>query len=193
METLKELAEFYYGNKIFVFPNQVSFAWENWRNKEQTLAEVNSFDWKAARQMYGVAGKKGIRVVKLMGIGDLTLDKLYHLIKTSLLILRLPEDYPWIIITSESVSVVVESADDIQGMDNRSYSGREDLGIKHVILLWQADFLLPSFDSRVRFLGDFPHERPKHVINGNVFKCLDVFRKSNCIEDTKHIMEALSI
>lgn len=76
--------------------------------------------------------------------------KVFTIIKEAFDILHLPDDYPWVVMTSNSIAIIVESADDIQGMGNRSYVGRKDFKIGFTILLWQALLSLPSTNVSIR-------------------------------------------
>ena len=193
-KSLNDYAEYYFNKCLFVCPYYGGkIDWKDWKNRVQNEEDVRSYTWKTFEGISLVAGKKGIRVLKFMDIEEMGIVKVFTIVKEALDILHLPEDYPWVVLTSSSISIIVESPDDIQGMRNKSYPGRKDFKIGHTILLWQELFTLPTTNPRIHFLSSFPDERPMHVTNTKIFKCLDHFREKDNLEDSKTMMTVLGI
>ena len=176
------------------YPSQDN--WQKFWDKKGDKDYINiskGWTWNEDVGLKCLAGKKGIRVIKFMNIENMNFETILSILNKALFILRLPQSYPWIILTSESISIVVESGDDIPDVRNISFLGRKDLAIGETILLWNADFILPSLDSKVRFLSIHPNEKPSLVSNSNLFKCLNIFRDFNDLEDPKKILDALKL
>lgn len=192
--SLQDYAEYYFSKCMNVCPYYGGkLDWNEWKYKDQKKEDIESYTWNTFEGVSLVVGKKGIRALKFMNIEDMDIMKVCVIIKEALDILYLPEDYPWVVLTSSSISIIVESPDDIQGMRNKSYPGRKDFKIGHTILLWQELLTLPTTNPRIHFLSSFPDERPMHVTNTKIFKCLDHFREKDDIEDSKTMMMALGI
>lgn len=193
-KSLQDYAEYYFSKSMYVYPysgNKID--WNEWKHQVQNAEDLKSYTWDTFEGISLVAGKKGIRVLKFMNIEEMGIMKVFIIVKEALDMLHLPEDYPWIVLTSNSISIIVESADDIQGMGNRSYTGRKDMKIGYTILIWQEYLTLPSTNPRIHFLSIFPNERPMHVTNANIIKCLDHFMEKNYFEDLERMMTVLGL
>ncbi len=115
-KSLQDYAEFYFSKSLFVCPySEESIDWNEWKYKELTKEDIKSYCWNTFDGISLVAGKKGIRVLKFMNIEEMGIMKVFTIIKEAFDILHLPDDYPWVVMTSNSIAIIVESADDIQG------------------------------------------------------------------------------
>ena len=193
MQTIQEWSEYYKSKGIYSFPSTYSINWKNWSNITKVEDTYKAIDWNGAKHLSGIAGIKGIRVVKLMGVNTSDEALTNRLIQSALLILHLPEHYPWILLTNTTTSIMVESEDEEYKIYSKSLKGREDLGLTYVIFLWKSDFLLPIGDDEVRFISDIPSDRPNHVLNANIFKCLDIFRDKDTLDNSKDVIKALGL
>lgn len=176
MNNLREYAKFYWEHGICISSKSLEGKDIDWYNAGQKYEEIFQFKAIAAGQIYGIAGCHGIRVVKVMGIKNMTVDSLNFVVRAMLFALRLPSNYPWIVTTSESVAVIVKCTGNQSDVGNRSYMGRKDIGSTHTILLWEASFLLPSFDAKVRFLTTLPQIDILEVRLEDIESCLSLFR-----------------
>lgn len=167
MKTLKEWAEFYYQKGINICPDNVSFDWTDWRLNKQTLEELKAYDWDTAKAIYAVVGKKGIRALSLLEVENLSVDYRDKLLKRVLSLLGLSKDYPWVVDFTDALCVIIESAD-IPGMKNKKYKDME--------LLWQDTIAMPPYQGIHFYSCSIPNERPTHIPNDVLFKCMDTIR-----------------
>lgn len=166
--TIQDWAEFYFNKGINVIPDCEPFDWTDWRLKKQTIEELRGYDWTSAKELYAVVGKKGIRVLSLLRMGDDSIDYRNLLVERTLSLLGLPYDYPWIVDFGDAISIFMESADDIQGMKSQKYRDME--------LLWQDTLTLPTNGSIHFYACQQPNDRPAHVQNKDLLKCMDTLR-----------------
>jgi hypothetical protein len=169
MRTIKGWAEFYFNKGINVIPDSEYFDWADWRHKKQTIEELRGYDWDSAKDIYAVVGKRGIRVLSLLGVGNESIEYRDLLVERSLSLLKLPYDYPWIVDFGDAISIFVESADDIPGMKSQKYADME--------LLWQDTLTLPTNGSIHFYYSQLPNNRPAHVLNNDILKCMDILRE----------------
>jgi hypothetical protein len=168
MKTIQDWAEFYFNKGINVVPDSEHFDWVDWRHKNQTIEELRGYDWASAKELYAVVGKKGIRVLSLLGVENESVEFRNILVERVLSLLGLPFDYPWVVDYCDAICVFIESADDIQGMKSQKYRDME--------LLWQDTLTLPT-DGSIHFYScQLPNERPAHVLNETLLKCMDTLR-----------------
>lgn len=140
MKSLREWAEYYQNMRVWVYPyNYFEDGWKYWRNRnDKDYANISkTFKWEdevAGIKM--IVGKKGIRL--------LTLDKSERLLNTALELLGLPSEYPWIVETNNSYSVIIDSTE-------------FQLGNVHVlfyswgVLLIEGSYVLPSPGNDIYF------------------------------------------
>lgn len=169
MKTIQDWAEYYFNKGINVIPDNEHFDWADWRHKKQTIEELRGYDWASAKEIYAVVGKKGIRVLCLLRVGEESIDYRDLLIERTLSLLDLPYDYPWVVDYGDAISIFVESADDIQGMKSQKYLDME--------LLWQDTLTLPTNGSIHFNSCQLPNDRPAHVQNKDLLKCMDTLRE----------------
>ena len=165
---IEDWAEFYFNKGINVIPDSEHFDWAEWRHKNQTIEELRSYDWTSAKEIYAVVGKKGIRVLSLLRVGDESMEFRGLLVERALSLVGLPYDYPWVVDFGDAISILVESADDIQGMKSRKYADME--------LLWQDTLKLPTNGNIHFYYSQLPNNRPAHVQNNDILKCMDILR-----------------
>jgi len=91
------------------------------------------------------------------------------LVERALSLLGLPFDYSWVIDYCDAICVLVESADDIQGMKSQK--------CRDIELLWQDTLSLPAGGSVHFYYGELPQKRPAHVSNELLLKCFETMRK----------------
>ena len=170
---LKNLAVQYYNRKIYVYPFYPGIKpphWrEEWNGHNQTLDEVNKYDWLSAGSIYAVAGKKGIRVLTIR-----VEKKKYRkwFTKQALELLGLPENYEWVVCRPGENSIIVETPNDRTGDQNIMH--------EFIRLYWQDYFLLPTdvkdIDYHFRYKA-LPNSRPTHITNNALFSCADTLDK----------------
>jgi hypothetical protein len=173
MNNIQEWAEFYFNKGINVIPENEHFEWSDWRQKKQTIEELRGYDWTSAKDIYAVVGKKGIRILSLLRVENESVDYRDLLVERAISLLGLPYDYPWVVDYGDAICVLVESADDIQGMKNQRY--------RDIELLWQDTLCLPTGGS-IHFYwgniyGGLPQKRPAHISNDVLLKCFETLRK----------------
>jgi hypothetical protein len=169
MRKIEDWAEYYFNKGINVIPDSEHFDWADWSHKKQTIEELQSYDWHSAKEIYAVVGKKGLRVLSLLGADNESIEYRDLLVERSLSLLKLPYDYPWIVDFGDAISIFVESADDIRGMKSQKYADME--------LLWQDTLTLPSNGSIHFYYSQLPNDRPTHVQNNDIFRCMDILRE----------------
>ena len=155
---LYAIADQYYDLKVYTFPSSQSFAWSEWRNESIAGGTYTSFDWEGADHLYGVAGAKGVRAIKI-NVEDLDEDNIWHIVRDSIKLLNLGR-YPWVIRYFNTLYIIVESADDVRS----TYMIPKYANVR---LLWQDYFQLPSFKEYPAkfYFNGFPIISPKHVDN----------------------------
>ena len=166
---IKDWAEFYFNKGVNVIPDNEHSDWVDWRHKKQSFEELRGYDWASAKDIYAVVGKKGIRVLSILRVENESIDLRNLLVERALSLLGLPYDYPWVIDYCDAICVIVESADDIQGMKNQKY--------RDIELLWQDTLVLPIGGSVHFYYGEQPKQRPTHVSNDLLLKCFYAMRK----------------
>ena len=166
---IQDWAEYYFNKGINVIPDNEHFDWVNWRHKKQTFEELRGYDWVTAKDLYAVVGKKGIRALCLLRVADESIDIRNLLVERTLSLLELPFDYPWVVDYGDAISVIVESADDKQGMKSRKFHNIE--------LLWEDALSLPIGGNVHFYYGEQPLKRPAHISNDMLLKCFDMMRK----------------
>lgn len=166
---IQEWAEYYFNKGINVIPDNEHFDWTDWRHKKQTIEELRDYDWASAKEIYAVVGKKGIRVLSILRVENESIDLRNLLVERALSLLGLPFDYSWVIDYCDAICVLVESADDIQGMKSQK--------CRDIELLWQDTLSLPAGGSVHFYFGEQPRKRPAHVSNDLLLKCFETMRK----------------
>lgn len=165
MSKLYAIADQYYDLKVYTFPSSQSFAWSEWRNESIAGGTYTSFDWEGADHLYGVAGAKGVRAIKI-NVEGLDEDNIWHIVRDSIKLLNLGR-YPWVIRYFNTLYIIVESADDVRS----TYMIPKYANVR---LLWQDYFQLPSFKEYPAkfYFNGFPIVSPKHVDNKVLFDYL---------------------
>lgn len=166
---IQEWAEFYFSNKINVIPDSEHFDRVDWRHKNQTIEELRGYGWASTKEIYAIIGKKGIRAINLLKLGNESVDYKNLIVDRTLSLLGIPQDYPWVVDYVDSISIIIETPDDIQGMDNRYYRYSE--------LLWQDTLLLPSGGDVHFYFGQLPKKRPTHIDNKNLLDGIEILNK----------------
>lgn len=168
MKSLQDWAEYYYSKGIYVWmPGGRPFDWSEWRSSyRQSLADVKAYNWKIAHDVYGVAGKRGIRVlsIKTNNADENTRDVF---VKKVLELLNL-DKYPWVISDTDSFSVIFDCI--VTGNKIEDIFG-------NVSILYEGVFALPSSNSSVKFyFNGIPTIKPIQIRNKTLENCVEVLK-----------------
>lgn len=174
MESMKEWAEFYFSNKIYIIPDTECFEWAEWRSKIQTIEDLRGYDWASSKEVYAIIGKKGIRALSISGLENVSIDYKNLLVERALSLLGLPFDYPWVVDYGDAICVIIESADDRQGLKSQKF--------RDIELLWQDTLCLPTAGSEHFYYGELPKKRPTHISNDVLLNCFEMMRKDRAGE-----------
>lgn len=110
MKNLQEWADFYVSKDIWVFPHidySEQFHWLQWRNMNDNAfnEEYDTYDWNSSEGINVVTGKKGVLILTIFKDKD-EIYALNSLLKV-LSVLRLPNDYDWVIEAKYYFSIVI--------------------------------------------------------------------------------------
>lgn len=173
MDSIKEWADFYRKMRVWVFPYNIGDTsmsyWKYWRNiaEPEYLEMYEGYKWDNVEGIKLVVGKKGVRVLVLHGMENekSRMECLYRVLS----ILKLPDDYPWIIEIGSTYAIIVDTPSDVMGMGNRTYV--------ECLLLWEGSFVLPSPSNGRRYYKDrLPQSHPIQIPNEVLFSCINNLR-----------------
>ena len=189
MNTIQDWAEFYRQKRLWVFPYNIgdtSMAyWKYWRDikEPQYVDQYGGYNWNNVDGIKVVVGKKGIRVLILNSIENENskMECLYR----ALAILKLPNDYPWIIEIGNRFAIIIDTPSDLMGMGNRTYA--------ECLLLWEGSFVMPSSSNNRNFYKNrLPEEHPTQIKNEVLFACIRDLRSRYSSNDAREISSQTS-
>lgn len=179
--TLREYAQYYNRLRLFVVPHtkyektiitKGTFANTIWQGvkyiKDQTLEDVNSYDWESTKDVCVICGKKGIRTIRVENQWDYyhsnKLNYYGGLLEYILNRLGLPEDYEWVILhKSSSFEIIIDSNIEM-GATSMDYKLPVFLGYRLRLNL-QGDLIsLPSISDEKSFRNNkYPTKHPLQI------------------------------
>ena len=160
MKTLQEWAKYYQKLGIWVLPYPSQAGWDSfWKRKsDKDYYNISKrWTWNEDKGLHLVVGRKGVRVIELLK-NSCEGDTTKHLLK-ALRLLRLPEDYSWIIERKDRLGIIIATLEDSVDISKswNGYHGRD-------LLLVEGHYVLPPSNDSIKFYKDrLPNEFPNMV------------------------------
>lgn len=185
MKTLEEWIDWYWSKRVYVYPFDnptESFSWSYWKNIKDAdyTSLIDNYKKIDAIGLNIVTGKKGI-----CGIGLRRDNNERHslsILKETLQLLSLPDDYLWVLKTPHEYIVIV---------DIRNGFNRQDLkNFGYVRILWETNIKLPSIKKDdpypVQFANYFyPQAHPIQIRKDNVYSAIDTIKGKVILTETE--------
>lgn len=165
MKTLQDWAEFYYRNGIYVYPPSGYFDLSKWSTFKETLKDAMSYDWHKYSSIYGMAGKRGIRLLRF---NFKEKDELYKkcYIKKVLALLNL-DRYPWVIDTGDGIEILINCPSFV---DCGMWDKFEDFTV-----IYKSFFALPALTTKPSFyFHGIPTIKPAYIKEKSLINCINV-------------------
>lgn len=158
MNTVQEWSKYYNSVGIANYPYNTTPAEEF--EDSSSLSIHDNIEWEKAKGLHALIGKGNVRVIHFRSLSDKSSEYKDRLLKIVLRLLYLSEEYPWVICTSDTLSIIVRS-DDVESMGNRVQKG-------NAYLLWQTKFVLPCILPQITFYHKSLPSFKSHLIDNNV-------------------------
>lgn len=165
MQTIQDWIDWYYSMGVFTCPNNYSFNLKDWSSLEKAEKTFHSLDWSKADGLKAVAGVKGIRVLILNGLRDKDAVHRQLLLANVLALLKLSDDYPWIIEREETLYIVV---------DIWKVNTKKDIVFKSGLFQIERPFIVPAINSEAYFYQNRkPSKHPQWIAYEDLLKCIE--------------------